>query len=101
MRADLAGEPGLVGCGVDRRPGLLPREPAPAVAEEQRTAPHGLDVMLLDERPARAVEPRVEMVDRHLADRHEPLLVALADHPHERAVEREVLAVEPDRLADP
>ena len=27
--------------------------------------------------------------------------VALADDPHERAVEREVLAVEPERLADP
>ena len=44
---------------------------------------------------------RRELVERHLADRHEPLLVALADHPHERAVEREVLAVEPDRLAHP
>ena len=38
---------------------------------------------------------------RLLADRHEPLLVALADDPHERAVERQVLAVEPERLADP
>ncbi len=39
-------------------------------------------------------------VDGDLADRHEPLLVALADDPDERAVGVEVLAVQVDRLAD-
>src|SRR3954471_12781191 len=46
-------------------------------------------------------EVAAEPLDRHVADRHEPLLVALADDPNERAVERQVLAVEPQRLRDP
>ena len=54
-----------------------------------------------EERDARAAHPASEPVERDVADRHEPLLVALADDPHEGAVDREVLAVEADRLADP
>ena len=38
---------------------------------------------------------------RDLADGHEPLAVALADDPDERAVERDVLEVEAERLGDP
>ena len=48
----------------------------------------------------RPVDPALEPVDRHVADRHEPLLVALADDAHEPAVHREVLGVQPDGLAD-
>ena len=44
---------------------------------------------------------QADRVEGDLADRHEPLAVALADHPHERAVERDVLEVEVERLRDP
>ena len=102
VRADLAAQAGALGGGGHGGPGLLAREPSTAVAEEQRPAAHRLDVVARDaarreDRPSQATQ----MVDRYLADRHEPLLVALADDPHEGAVERQVLAVEPDRLAHP
>ena len=52
--------------------------------------------------PARGPsDPARQPVEGDVADRHQPLLVALADDPDERAVGREVLAVESDRLADP
>ena len=47
------------------------------------------------------VEVADQPLEGHLPDRHEPLLVALADHPDERAIEREILAIEVERLADP
>ena len=46
-----------------------------------------------------AREPRGDRVGGRLADRHQPLLVALAEHPHGAGVD--VAAVEPARLADP
>ena len=46
------------------------------------------------------VEVALEAVEGDVADRHQPLAVALADDPHEAAVERQVLPVEPERLAD-
>src|SRR5258706_3808599 len=45
-------------------------------------------------------QPGAQDVDRDLADRHEALLVALADDPDECPIEREVLEVEPERLRD-
>ena len=102
VRADLAGRdrPRVAARG-HGRPRLLAREPPAAVAEEQRAATHRFDVVQREQTRRGAVDPRGQPVDRHVADGHEPLLVALADDPHEPAVEREVLAVEPDRLADP
>ena len=40
-------------------------------------------------------------VERDLAERHESFAIALADHAHERPIERQVLAIEPGCLADP
>ena len=48
-----------------------------------------------------AGHPARQPVERDVADRHEPLLVALADDADEPAVDREVLGVEAERLADP
>src|SRR6187401_2704859 len=45
MRADLAGQPGSGRSRGDRRPRLLASEAATTVAEEQRAATHGLDVV--------------------------------------------------------
>src|SRR4051794_30680440 len=94
-------EPGARRGAADGGPCLLPGEPSSAVPEEQWTATDGLDVMEFDRHRAWPRDPAREVVDRHLADRHKPLLVALADDPYERAVERQVLPVESDRLADP
>ena len=46
-----------------------------------------------------AADPAVEPVQRDVPDRHQPFLVALADDPHEGAIDGEVLTIEPDRLA--
>ena len=73
----------------------------PAVAEEHRAAADRLDVAEGQQPRPRAVGPAREPVEGDVADRHEPLLVALADDPHEPAVDREVLGVEAQRLADP
>ena len=87
--------PAAVGRRLDRGPRLLPREPPPAVAEEHRAAARPA------RRGARASSrtrgpsiQRAEPVERDVADRHEALLVALADDPDEPAVGREVLLVE-------
>ena len=42
----------------------------------------------------------VERLEGRLADRNEPFAVALADDAHVRALDREVLEVQPDGLAD-
>ncbi len=44
---------------------------------------------------------RFEPVERDVAHRDQPLAIALADDPDEPAVERQLLDVEPERLADP
>ena len=80
---------------------LLPGEPAAAVAEEQRAAPIGRHVADREQRRPALGQPAVEPVERDVADRNEPLAVALADDPDEAAVDRQFLDVEPERLADP
>ena len=101
VRADTFGEAGGGGRPLDRGPGLLARQPAAAVAQEQRTAADRVDVSAREQAGRAAGHPAPEPVERDVADRDEPLLVALADDADEAAVDRQVLAVEPDRLADP
>ena len=69
----------------------------------RKTGPPRTGVDVGDGQPGRAhvVGVAAEPVERDVADGHEPLLVALADDPDEAAVEREVLRVEAERLADP
>src|SRR5690349_6988864 len=86
--------------GPDDGERLLPGQPAAPVAEEQRSAPFDRRMAQLEEERPAVVEPLTEPVDRDVADRHEPLAVALADDPDEAAVEREVLEVQARRLAD-
>src|SRR5579872_2415551 len=64
------------------------------VEEELRPVPR------VEERPA-AREVAAKSVDRFPADRHDPLLRALAEAADEAAVEVDGGAVEADRLADP
>ena len=85
----------------DDRERLLPGKPAAAVAEEERPAVLDRRVAQLEQQRPGLVEPAPEPVDRDVADRHEPLAIALPDDPDEAAVEREVLDVESRRLADP
>ena len=93
--------PARAAAPLDRGPRLLARQPAASVADEERAAADRRDVVTGQQGGARPGDPAAEPVERDLPDRHEPLLVALADDPHERAVDRQVLAVEADRLADP
>ncbi len=88
------------GTGHDGPRGLTGETTTP-IAQEQRPTADRLDMAALEEAGARALEPGHEPIEGHLADRDQSLLVALADDPDERTVEREILAVEPDRLADP
>ena len=53
------------------------------------------------ERSPRTVDPPRQHAERHVTDRYEALLVALADDPHEGSLEGQVLAVEAERLGDP
>jgi hypothetical protein len=101
VRADLATEVRAFGRTRHGGPRLLTRQASAAIAKEQRAATHRCHVVACDEIVPGALQPRRQVVDRHLAHRHEALVVALADDPDERAVERHVLAVEPDRLAHP
>ena len=101
MRADPVGQT-RPRCGpLDRSPRLLAREPAASVAEEERPTAIRGHVADREQRRSRTVDPAREPVEGDVADRHQALLVALADDPDEGAVGREVLAIEPDRLADP
>ena len=61
----------------------------------------GRHVTEREERDARPGHPAADPVERDVADRDEPLLVALADDPDEGTVDRQVVAIESDRLADP
>ena len=101
VRRDALAEAGAHGRATDDRPGLLPSQPATVGAQEERAAPDRRDVV--ERQPGRS--DRLEVADQPgeglFADRDEPLAVALADDPHEGAVEREVVAVEAERLADP
>ena len=94
VRADPSAEAGGPGRRPDDRERLLPGEPAAAIAEEQRPAALGRRLAELEQRRPALVEPPPQPVERDVADRHEPLAVALADDPDEAAVERQVLAVE-------
>ena len=98
---DPVAQAGVARRALDHRPGRLPAESMAAAGHEQRPAPRRVAG---DERqPGRAdlVDVAAEPVEGHLADGHQPLLVALADHPHEAAFEDKVLPVEVERLADP
>ena len=93
VRADPVREARRARRGLDRAPCLLPRQAAATLARGtpvRRVA--GCDVAERQEPRPRAVEPSPEPVEGHVADRDEPLLVALADDAHEPAVDREVLA---------
>ena len=102
VRADPVGEPGRASaarltaahaCWRASRPPRSPRNSGP---------PRSGATWCVPAATARGpVDPAPEPVERDVADRDQPLLVALADDADERAVDRQVLAVEPDRLADP
>src|SRR5436190_10163358 len=87
--------------GLDDRERLLAREPCAAIAEEERPAAPRLDVRDREETRPVLRNPPSEPVEGDLADRHEALLVSLADHADEAAIGREVFAIEPERLAHP
>src|SRR6476646_4003273 len=101
VRADAPAQSRDAGRRPDDRERLLPGEAAAAIAEEERAAPLERCVAQLEQRRPALVEPAPEPVDRDLADRHEPLAIALADDPDEASVEREVLQIESSRFADP
>src|SRR3954449_6248676 len=101
VRADALTETGATRGGLDRGPRLLTCEAPPPVADEQRPAANRRHVRYGDERRSRFREPATQPVERDVADRHDPLAVALADDAHESAVERQVLPVEADSLPDP
>jgi hypothetical protein len=101
MRADSIGEAGPRCGALDRGPRLLASEPPAAIAEEEWAAAERRDVADGEERDARAAHPASEPIEGNITDRHEPFLVAFADDADEGAVDREVFAVEADRLADP
>ena len=87
VRADPVGQAGAGGRALDRGPGLLAGQPAASIAQEERPAADRRDVVERDEGRPRTVDPAGQPVERDLADRDEPLLVALADDPDERAVD--------------
>ncbi len=93
--------PAALRSGLDDAEALLPGEPPAAVADEQRPSPIRRHVADRQERRPALRQPPVQPVERHVADRHEPLAVALADDPDECPVDRQLLHVEPERLADP
>jgi len=101
MWADPIGEAGACGGALDRGPRLLASEPPAAIAEEEWAAAERRDVAEGEERDARAAHPASEPIEGNITDWNEPLLVAFADDADEGAVDREVFAVEADRLADP
>jgi hypothetical protein len=101
VRADPVGEPGAGRRALDRGPGLLAGQAAAAIAKEERAATRRRDVTEGQESDARAIDPARKPVEGDVPHRHESLLVALADDPHEGPVDRQVVAIEPDRLADP
>ena len=95
--------PAAGGRAADDRPGLLARR-AVARGRSGTAGRRASGATCPGERqPGRTHDLEVarQPVEGDLADRHEPLAVALADDPDEPAVEREVLAVQPERLADP
>ena len=57
VRADPIGEAGAGGGALDRRPGLLARQPAAAIAEEERAAARRGDVAERQQRDARPADP--------------------------------------------
>ena len=89
------------GGGLHDRECLLTGQAPAAIAEEQRAAALRRHVAGSQQCRSRLRQPAPEPVERHVADRNEPLAVALADDPHEATVQRELLAVEAERLADP
>src|SRR6187551_2619715 len=74
VRTDPLGQAGPCRCALDARPGLLPRQPPAAIAEEQRPAARRPRATERDEADPRAVDPATEPVERDIADRHEALL---------------------------
>ena len=75
------------------------RRPRPP--EEQRAAAHRLDVVGGHERSRAARRASARIASSATSPTgHQPLAIALADHPDERAVERDVLEVEVQRLGD-
>ena len=103
VRRDPAGEPGARRPRRDGRPGLLPasRRPRSPRNSGPPRVPASTCPAASQRRPRAGPGPAAEPVEGDVADRHEPLPVALADDADEAAVERQVLAVEPERLADP
>ena len=85
----------------DDRPGLLAGEPTPPDGEEQRTASERGDVTQREPGRPDRVEVAFQPGDGRVAQGHQAFLVALANDPHESPLEREILAVEAERLADP
>ena len=80
---------------------LLASHPPPPIAEEERAAALGCHVAEGEETRPPVRDPANEPVERDVADGHEPFLVALSDDPDEAAVERDILQIETERLADP
>ena len=82
------------------QPGVLPREPRPAHPEEQR----GRRTPTRGQHRARAHQVGIERRARVAADRHDALLVALAEQAHDlvgAVVADQVVDVERDGLGDP
>ena len=94
------GHPGPLG-GLDQhRPGRLPRQPAAAGVQEQRARPRSA-VPTASQLGPRARQVGVDGLQGVGADRHEPLLAALAAQQHGAVDPVEVVDVEPDGLGDP
>jgi hypothetical protein len=100
VRAHSSGEACGGGSALHSGPRLLPCEATSTVAEEDGPSADRGHVMQRKQARTRAREPPAEHFDRDLADRHEPLLVALADHPNEGAVEGDILEIQAEGLRD-
>ncbi len=91
--AHLAVEPGSAGVALDDLVQPLAGEPGAAVVDEQR----GLEPVADEPRPA-AADVGDERARGGRADRHEPLLGALAAGAQDPGLEVDVAELEPDRL---
>src|SRR5450759_3268559 len=99
VRRDPVPEPCVAGSPLDHRPGCLPAEAAASAGDEEWSATARLAGLSGEPGRPDSVEVADQPFEGNLPNRHEPFLVALADHSDEGAIEREVLTIQVERLA--
>ena len=100
VRTDPVRETGS-GCrALDGGPRLLASKATSAIADEDGATAQRAAVFECHQSFPWTRHPAGEFIQRQITHRHQSFLVALADDPDERTIDGQILAIEPDRLAD-